>query len=96
MGTYLNLNNAELLLDDLLRQYNAMQQLIKKMQQNVDAKRALLSDDIIASADELLQTVNQDMLDIKKHIEELTGKKLTAIVNIHNIQNKYSKEIGKQ
>ena len=96
MGTYLNLDQSELQLSDLLRQYLDMQKLIKKMQQNVDANRAMLSDHIIASADEMLQAVNQDMLDVKKHIEELTGKKLSAIINIHHIENKYSKEIEKQ
>lgn len=93
MGAYLNLTDSELLMEDLISQYNQMKHSLDNFKRVVDKNRAVLSDNIMIAADEVIQSISEDMKQINKYITDFTGRKLDTVKEITHTEMKGGKEI---
>jgi hypothetical protein len=93
MGAYLNLTDAERLMEELISQYNQMQQSLTGFKRVVDKNRAMLSDNIMTATDEVIESISNDMKQINKYISEFTGRKLDVVRDITHTETKGGKEI---
>ena len=60
MGAYLNLTDVERLMEELISQYNQMQQSLTGFKRVVDKNRAMLSDNIMTATDEVIESISND------------------------------------
>ena len=79
MGTEIHYTDAEVLCENLLKQYDAMDKNIKNFERVISQYRESLDDKIMQRSEELLNSIKQDMVEINKYISEFTKNKKTAL-----------------
>ena len=94
MGAGLKLRDAEKILESLIKQYQDMEKCVKRFESVSEEYRGLLEDTIMATSDEALTRIRENMRSINKYITEYTGQKLAAVTNIERIEMKGGKKVG--